>query len=454
MEVIRLGKILVIDDEEYIGWVIKKAFENTDNEITLSFTGNTGLMEAQKQNFDMVFLDLRLPDADGMDLMLELKKIQPGLAVIIITAHGSIDSAIESMKKGAYDYITKPFDVDELLIQAEKAMELRKLKMEVNYLRNEIVNEAEILNYTSKDQDMMAILNSINNMEESLAPVLITGESGTGKKFIARRIHKTSSRKNYPFLVINCSTQNEELMEREMFGFEKGVFSGSSEGKHGKLELAEKGTIYFDEIGEMNLNLQAKLLKVLQENEFQRLGGSSSIKLNVRIIASSKKNLIKAVEDGEFREELYYRFNVIPIRVPPLRERKEDIPDLIDYFLKKYDSHKKIERILPETMKLLKNYHWPGNIRELENVIERIVILSSENAVTPSSLPQEIICQKKNIKEPVIYFPEEGINLEQVEKELIIKALKLSSQNQSKAAQLLSITRSALIYRMQKYHIN
>lgn len=449
-----MGKILVIDDEEYIGWVIKKAFENTDNEITLSFTGNAGLMEVQKQSFDMVFLDLRLPDADGMDLMLELKKIQPGLAVIIITAHGSIDSAIESMKKGAFDYITKPFDVDELLIQAEKAMELRKLKMEVNYLRNEIVNEAEIINYTSKNQDMKAILNSINNMAESMAPVLITGENGTGKKFIARRIHKTSDRKNYPFLIMNCSTQNEELMEREMFGFEKGMFSGSQEGKHGKLELAEKGTIYFDEIGEMNLNLQSKLLNVLQENEFQRLGGSSNIKLDVRIIASSKKDLIKAVEDGEFSEELYYRLNVIPIKVPPLRERKEDILDFIDYFLKKYDTNKKIERIVPETMKLLKNYHWPGNIRELENVIERIVILSSESTVTPSSLPQEIICQKKNTKEPVIYFPEEGINLEQVEKELIIKALKLSLQNQSKAAQLLSITRSALIYRMQKYHIN
>lgn len=447
-----MGKILVIDDEEYIGWVIKKAFENTDNEISLSMTGNDGLIKVQKQSYDIVFLDLRLPDIDGMDLLLELKKVQSDLAVIIITAHGSIDSAIESMKRGAYDYITKPFDVDELIIQAEKAMELKKLKFEVNYLRNEIVSEA--VNFTSKNQDMISILNSINNISESSAAVLISGESGTGKELIAKRIHMVSGRRHYPFFAINCSTENEELIERELFGFEKDAFLGASQEKVGKLELAEKGTLYLEDIGDMSLKLQGKLLKVLQENEFHRIGGNNNIKLNIRIIASSRKNLTEAIEKGEFREDLYYRLNVISINIPPLRERKEDIQDLIDYFLQKYDAQKKIDRITPETMRFLKNYHWPGNIRELQNVIERIVILSDKNTITPNSLPQEITCQKRNAKEPVIYFPEEGINLEQVEKELIIKALKLSSQNQSKAAQLLSITRSALIYRMQKYHIN
>lgn len=448
-----MGKILVIDDEQYIGWVIKKAFENTDKEVSLCFTGNDGLMEVRKQNFDIVFLDLRLPDADGMDLLVELKEIQPSLAVIIITAHGSIDSAIESMKKGAFDYITKPFDVDELLIQAEKAMEIRKLKLQVNYLRNEIANEAEAINLTSRNQDMTAIFNSINNISESSAAILISGENGTGKELIARRIHMVSSRRNFPFLSLNCSTENEELIEKELLGFERGAFAGASEERLGKLELAEKGTIYFGEIDEMSLKLQGKLLKILQENAFQRLGGSNNIKLDVRIIASTKKDITEAIEKGEFREELYYRLNVISLKIPPLRERKEDIPYLVDYFLEKYDTQKKINKITAESMKLLKSYHWPGNVRELENVIERIVILSNENTITPNSLPQEITCQKKNTKEPIIYFPEEGINLEEVEKELIIKALKLSSQNQSQAAKLLSITRSALIYRMQKYNI-
>lgn len=449
-----MSKILVIDDEEYIGWVIKKTFENTDNEVSLSYTGSEGLLQVKEQNFDLVFLDLRLPDADGMELLLELKKIQPDLIAVIITAHGSIDSAIECMKRGAFDYITKPFDVDELLLQSKKAMELRSLKREVSFLRDEIVNEADTASFTSKNQELDLIFKSLDQVAETSAVVLITGESGTGKELIARRIHQVSSRNKHPFLAINCNTQNEALIERELYGYEKDAFIGAVERRTGKFELADKGTIFLDEVGELSLNLQAKLLNILQENEFQRLGGTGSIKVDVRIIASTKKDLTKAIEAGEFRKDLYYRLNVIPLALPPLRDRKEDIPELIDYFLNKYDVQGKISYITPEAMKLLKNYHWPGNVSELQNVVERIVILSCENTVRPNNLPQEILGQKKNIQDPIIYFPEEGINLEQVEKELIIKALKLSGQNQSKAAQLLSITRSALIYRMQKYHIN
>jgi DNA-binding NtrC family response regulator len=452
--VIVLGKLLVIDDEEYIGWVIKKAFQATEDTVSVCLDGKSGLLEVQKQSFDLVFLDLRLPDIDGMELLLELKKVQPNLAVIIITAHGSIDTAIECMKRGAFDYITKPFDIDELLLQAKKATEMGRLKEEVNYLRSQVVKEVEESKFLSKNERTNSIFKSINQVAETTATVLIAGESGTGKELMARRIHQLSPRGKNPFIVYNCSTDRDGVSDSELFGLEKNSLLGAVQRKLGKFELADKGTIFLDEIGEMDLNVQAKLLRVLQEKEFQRVGGSSNIKVDVRIIATTSINLMRAIEEGKFREDLFYRLNVIPIELPPLREREEDILDLINYFIKKYDIQNKVEDITPEAMKLLKNYHWPGNIRELENVVERIVILNQEKLIKASNLPMEILGQKKNVKEPIIYFPEEGINLELVEKELILKALKLSGQNQSKAAQLLNITRSALIYRMQKHHIS
>ena len=445
-----LGKLLVIDDEEYIGWVIKKAFEVTEEKVSLCFDGKSGLLEIQKENYDLVFLDLRLPDIDGMDLLLELKKLQPNLSVIIITAHGSIDTAIECMKRGAFDYITKPFDIDELLLQAKKVTEMGKLKEEVKYLRNEMIKEVEESKFLSKNEVTSSIFKSINQLAETTATVLIAGESGTGKELLARRIHQLSDRKNNLFI----ACRGDGVTDTELFGNEKSSFLGVSQKKLGKFELADKGTIFLDEIGEMSLNVQGKLLRALQEKEFQRVGGNSNIKVDVRIIATTSINLMEAIEEGKFREDLFYRLNVIPIELPPLRDRTEDISDLVYYFIKKYDTGAKIEDITVESMKLLKNYHWPGNIRELENVIERIIILNDSKIIKANSLPIEILGQKKNLKEPIIYFPEEGINLETVEKELILKALNLSGQNQSKAALLLSITRSALIYRMQKHHIN
>jgi len=445
-----LGKLLVIDDEEYIGWVIKKAFEATEEKVSLCFDGKSGLLEIQKENYDLVFLDLRLPDIDGMDLLLELKKQQPNLAVIIITAHGSIDTAIECMKRGAFDYITKPFDIDELLLQAKKVTEMGKLKEEVKYLRSEMIKEVEESKFLSKNEVTSSIFKSINQLAETTATVLIAGESGTGKELLARRIHQLSDRKNNLFI----ACRGDGVTDTELFGNEKSSFLGASQKKLGKFELADKGTIFLDEIGEMSLNVQGKLLRALQEKEFQRVGGNSNIKVDVRIIATTSINLMEAIEEGKFREDLFYRLNVIPIELPPLRDRTEDISDLVYYFIKKYDTGAKIEDITVESMKLLKNYHWPGNIRELENVIERIIILNDSKIIKANILPVEILGQKKNLREPIIYFPEEGINLETVEKELILKALSLSGQNQSKAAQLLSITRSALIYRMQKHHIN
>jgi len=443
-----MAKILVIDDEEYIGWVIKKAFEGTDNEIHLALNGKEGIKEFHSRDFDLVFLDLRLPDMDGMDILSKLKMLKPDILVIIITAHGSIDTAIESMKKGAFDYITKPFDVNELLIQAQKAAEISSLREEVNYLRNEAVKE-EI-----NDSLLLSNEEKLKAIAESSANVLIIGESGTGKETAARRIHRLSTRHRYPFISINCCAVSDSEIENELFGYENETFSGNRQRTTGKFELAGKGTIFIDEIGELSLSLQVRLLRVLEEKEFQRVGGSKKIKFEARVVTATNKNLLDCINNDEFREDLYYRLNVLQLELLPLRERKEDISDLINFFLKKYDLNEKIREIKPDAIKLLKSYHWPGNIRELENVIERIVILSTEPVIRYFDLPIEIINQKKSPKEPIIYFPEEGISLENVEKQLILKALKMCEQNQSRAAQFLDITRSALIYRMQKYKIN
>ncbi|MFT5873445.1 MAG: DNA-binding NtrC family response regulator [Clostridium sp.] len=448
-----LGRILVIDDEEYIGWIIQKAFENTDNQVYTVMDGKAGIIEVYKQSFDVVFLDLRLKDMDGMIVLEELKKIQKDIAVIIITAHGSIDTAIESIKKGAYDYITKPFDLDELMLQAEKAMEVCRLKGEVSYLRCEEAKRLRDDEFTSNNEKLNLIYKSISQIATTNATILITGESGTGKELMARKIHQLSERSKEPFIIFNCGTLADNLAHGEVFGFEKGA-SGSTERKLGKLELASRGTIFLDDVEEMSPNMQVKFLKLLEEKEIQRIGGTENLKIDVRVIAATNKNLTEAIASGTFREDFYYKLNVVPIGIPPLRDRKEDIGDLLDIFIKKYDMYGKIKGITPEALKLLKNYHWPGNIRELENVIERIIILATEPYIKATELPIDILGQRKKSKEPIIYFPEEGINLENVEQELIIKALNMSGFNQSKTAGLLGITRSALIYRMQKYNIN
>lgn len=447
-----MSRILVIDDEEYIGWIIKKAFEGTDHEVQTCTSALQGIDMVQKQSFELVFLDLRLHDMDGMEVLSKLKELYKELALIIITAHGSIDTAIESMKKGAFDYITKPFDVEELLLIAEKALHMTKLREEVCYLRREASKHIDDISFISKNAKVNSIYSILPKISESSAPILIRGENGTGKEALARKIHDLSKRKDKPFVVFNCSLGNEEFIERELFGYEGDIRLDRGKRNIGNLEIAHKGTMFFDEISALSQSIQLKLLKFIETGEAQRLGGSSE-KLDVRIIAATNKNLLQSIEQGEFREDFYYSINLVPLELPPLRERIEDINDFIYYFINKYDTEGKIGEVTPEALKLLKSYHWPGNIRELENVIERIILLNQGPSIKALNLPAEIFEQKKRGRNPIIYFPEEGINLEEVEKELIMKALKMANQNQSRAAQLLGITRSALIYRMQKYGI-
>lgn len=448
-----MSKILVVDDEEYMGWIIQKAFTKLDFEVNVALRGKEGLKIIENDSVDLVLLDLRMPDIDGMEVLKQIKILQPDLPVIIITAHGTIDTAIQSMKEGAFDYITKPFDIDELILLVQKAVEMGRLKNEVIYLRNQVNLKSNTIQYESQNSKMQQVISICSQVAESNATVLITGESGTGKEIMARFIHERSLRNNKSFIPINCAALPENLLESELFGYEKGAFTGAVSRRIGRFELAQGGTIFLDEIGEMSLNMQVKLLRVLQEREVQRVGGNSSIKVDVRIIAATNKNLVQAIEKGTFREDLYYRLNVVPVELPPLRFRKEDISGLINIFIKKYDVQGRIKGITEEAMELIEGYKWPGNIRELENVIERLVILSRESYIEPGQLPAEILNNEKNEEDNIIYFPKQGIDLEKVEKDLIIKSLKMSDGNQTKAAELLSITRSALIYRMQKYDI-
>jgi len=440
--------IYVIDDEEYIGWLIKKAFSKKGYKVKSFLTGKDGIQQIEKETPDIVLLDIRLNDMDGIDVLKRIKETEKSLPVIMITAHGTIEGAIEAMKLGAFFYLTKPFDIDELNMQVEKALEVERLKNEVDYLRLERDKDLLVLNNSPK---MKSVYNTVQQVAAVSASVLITGESGTGKEVIANQIHRLSARGDCPFIAVNCGAINENLLESELFGHEKGAFTGAIGRKLGKFELANKGTIFLDEIGEMSMSMQVKLLRVLQEREITRVGGETNIKVDVRIISATNKNIMDEIKKGNFREDLYYRINVVPIELPPLRERREDIESYVKFFINKFSQGRSIV-ISDEAMNLLKDYSFPGNIRELENVIERMVLLSPTDELQVSSLPKEVYKDNKE-EDSIIYFPAEGIDLENVEKSLIVKSLQLSNYNQSKAAKLLNITRSALIYRMQKYEI-
>ncbi|AQS59375.1 DNA-binding response regulator [Desulforamulus ferrireducens] len=449
-----VNKILVIDDEEHMCWALEKGLRQEGYQVITATRGKQGLELIRIEVPSLVILDLKMPDMDGLEVLAKAKELIPYLPVIMITAHGTIDTAIEAMKLGATDYITKPFDLDELKLVVKQAIMVSHLQEEVTFLRTELNKKyGRIVGNSPAIQEVCAL---IEKVADSNATVLITGESGTGKEVTALSIHQLSSRREKPFLPINCAALPEALLESELFGHEKGAFTGAVARKLGRFELANHGTLFLDEITEMPLSMQVKLLRVLQERQFERVGGTDSIKVDVRVIAATNRDPLECIRKGTFREDLFYRLNVLPIHLPPLRERKEDIPMLVMHFLEKF-SPSQGQLISPEAMGLLLTYEWPGNIRELQNVIERAVILSQGYEIKPHHLPKEI--QKtpanrcENQQGLIINFPDQGISLEEVEKELILKAIEKSNGNQTKAAQLLGITRSALIYRAQKYQI-
>ncbi len=449
-----MNKILIIDDEERLCWALEKGLRQEGYQVITATRGKEGLELIQNETPSLVILDLKMPGMDGLEVLVKAKDLIPKLPVIMITAHGSINTAIEAMKLGAIDYITKPFDLDELKIVVKQALMVNRLQEEVVFLRSEINKEhGRILGNSPAMQEVNTLVERVAN---SNATVLISGESGTGKEVAAVSIHNLSYRREKSYVPINCAALPEALLESELFGHEKGSFTGAVARKIGRFELADQGTLFLDEVTEMPMTMQVKLLRVLQEREIERVGGTESIKIDVRVIAATNRDPMDCIKNGTFREDLYYRLNVLPIHIPPLRLRIEDIPLLTMHFLQKFNPSQE-QMISPEAMELLMNYEWPGNIRELQNVIERSVILSQGNDVTVHHLPKEIQKLENRKNEPnqglILNFPDKGISFDEVEKELIIKALEKSSGNQTKAAHLLGLTRSALLYRAQKYQL-
>ncbi|MDA8210317.1 MAG: sigma-54 dependent transcriptional regulator [Clostridia bacterium] len=444
--------ILIIDDEEHMRWIIEKALTRENYRTVSAANGSEGLATFADRSPDLVLLDLKLPDMDGVEVLRAMKQEQPQVPVIMITAHGTVETAIQAMKMGAADYISKPFDMEELKLLIRRSLEVVELASEVDFLRGELGKKLKTC-LIGHSPAIIEVKELVAKVADTPATVLIQGESGTGKEVAARLIHQQSSRSAKPFVAINCAAIPENLLESELFGYERGAFTGAAARKKGKLEIANGGTIFLDEIGEMSPLLQVKLLRVLQEKVFERVGGNEQVRLDARIIAATNRDLQKSVQEGNFREDLYYRLKVIPVYLPPLRERKADIPELVQFFLSKYDFRHNIKGVSAEALERLSNYGWPGNIRELENAIERAVILCSEDLLTPQYLPHEMTGETRTVKNVLIDFPEDGLSLEEVEKDLISKALEKSGGNQSQAARLLNITRSALIYRMEKYHL-
>lgn len=451
-----MKKILIADDEKNMRWILEKNLKLEGFKVIEAADGEEAFNLFIDSEPDIVVLDYRMPKIDGFEVLKRIKTINDKIPVIIITAHGSTDAAVEAMKLGAVDYISKPFEIEELKITIKKALNIECLTKEIVNLRLQ-VSESYDHNIIGRSQKLIEIFKIIEKVADTQATVLINGKSGTGKELIANYLHYKSSRKDKPYIKINCGAIPENLLESELFGYEKGAFTGANSRKIGRFERAEGGTLFLDEIGELSLALQVKILRVLQEHEFERVGGTEVIKCNVRIIAATNRNLDQMALEGKFREDLLYRLKVIPIELPTLKERKEDIPLLVEFFINKYSNelNKGSVTIDNEALSILTNYDFPGNIRELENIIERSVILSSDNRISPGILPKEVVKGSftSSSKNNTFIIPDGGISLEKVEENFIKQALEISKGNQTQAANLLGISRHALIYRMDKFNL-
>ncbi len=455
-----MDTILIVDDEKNYLVVLEALLAPEGYEIITSESAERAVQIIRNSDIDLVITDMKMPRMSGMEILEICKRIKPEIPVIMMTAYGTIEMAVEAMKKQAYDYITKPFQNEELKLTIRKALENYHLIKENKLLRNALTEKFKYGNIVGKSKPMLKIYDMIDKVAHSKASILITGPSGTGKELIAKAIHFSGPRKEGPFISLNCGALTETLLESELFGHEKGAFTGAIAMKKGRFELADGGTLFLDEVGDMPAALQVKLLRVLQEMEFERVGGTKSIKVDVRIVSASNRDIKEDVAAGTFREDLFYRLNVIQIEVPPLKDRIDDIPLLVKHFIDKYttDEGKGQIELSPEVWKTFYTYHWPGNVRELENVIERAVVLSSGGVISLEDLPEYMTMDKKNTEidleqiVPVdISLPEA---LEQLEEKLIRRALDYSKQVQARAADLLGISRHLLHYKMKKYGIS
>jgi two-component system response regulator AtoC len=450
-------KILIVDDEESFRHMLSVILKKEGYEVEAASNGEDALQRIALTSFDEVLCDIRMPRMDGLEFLKEVQKVAADLSVIMMSAYGTVDSAIEAMKLGAYDYISKPFKSDEVILTLKKAEERERLRKENERLRSEVKREFSFDNIISKNEKMQKIFDLIRKVAQYKSTILIMGESGTGKELIARALHYQSDRSGKAFVPINCGAIPENLLESELFGHIKGAFTDAIRTKKGLFEEADEGTLFLDEVGELPTQLQVKLLRVLQDGEIRRVGESKSIQVDARIIAATAKDLAREVNEGKFREDLFYRLNVLPIHVPPLRERKEDIPLLVNHFIKKYDQilNKKVEGIDPRALDLLMNYRWNGNVREVENTIERAIVLADGNRIEFEDLPVEIQNFENKAPAPVVSEEEYSIKKasKSLETNLIAKALKKTKGNHTHAARLLEISHRALLYKIREYGI-
>ena len=445
--------VLVIDDDESLRRVVEYYLQEEAHHVLTAADATSGLQAFQGQPVDLVLSDVRMPEMDGLELLARIKATQPDLPVIMLTAHGTIDSAVEAMKLGAFDYLTKPFNREQLKAAVRKALEVAALTTENRYLREVVAERFSFANMIAGARAMRTVTETAAHVAQSDTTVLLEGESGTGKQLLAKAIHFHSARARAPFVTINCGAIPEQLLESELFGHRRGSFTGAVSDKRGKFEAADHGTIFLDEIGELPTLLQVKILRVLQEREIDKVGETRPTKVDVRVIAATNRDLEKMVADRAFRDDLYYRLAVVPIRIPPLRERTDDIPFLVDHFLGKYAE--RLGRPRPTVEKGVYSafnlYSWPGNIRELENVIERALVLNKDSVLGLDDLPERLRTRERRIANLRMELPDEGVSLEDVERELLLAALHKHHWNQTRAAAFLDITRSTLLYRMQKF---
>jgi two-component system NtrC family response regulator len=445
------AKILVIDDDASLRRVLEYNLQEEGYEVQAAASGEEGLFLLGQFQPSLVITDMKMPGMDGLMVLKAIKERSPDTLVIIITAFGTVDAAVEAMKLGAYDYITKPFNRDEIKLVVKKALELNNLSVENRQLREELTERVDFRNIVGISREMEKVFDVVRRVADTEATVLISGESGTGKELVAKAIHSLSSRRTAPFIPINCAAIPRDLLESELFGHVRGAFTGAIKDKEGKFQLADGGTLFLDEVGELPLELQPKLLRALQERIVEQVGGTSPRKIDARIVTATNLDLEKAIAEGAFREDLFYRLSVIPIHLPPLRERKKDIPLLLRHFAAKHGQ--KGVTFTKDAIFALVMYPWPGNVRELENTVERLLIMRSGNSISLDELPEKIRADRKSGGKPVFNLPDEGYPLEQLEREVVVESLERCSWNQTSAARFLRIPRHTLIYRMEKYGI-
>jgi len=445
------AKILVIDDDTSLRRVLEYNLQEEGYDVRSASSGEEGLYLFGQAQPDLVITDMKMSGMDGLMLLKSIKERSPETLVVIITAFGTVDVAVEAMKAGAYDYITKPFNRDELKLTVKKALQFSGLTEENKRLKSELSDKADFRTIVGSSKEMEKVFDVIRKVADTEAAVLITGESGTGKELVARSIHANSSRRDAPFVAINCAAIPRDLLESELFGHVKGAFTGAIRDKIGKFQVAEGGTLFLDEVGELPVELQPKLLRALQEKEVVPVGGTKEQKLDVRVVSATNLNVDKAIADGTFREDLYYRLSVIPMHLPPLRERRKDIPLLIKYFCAKHGSDKiTFDKDAFETLVM---YPWPGNVRELENTVERLLIMRNSDVISIDDLPEKLLVNGHSVS-AIIKLPDEGYSLEQLEREIVVEALERNVWNQAAAARFLRIPRHTLIYRLEKYGIS